>query len=1018
MNIPAALKRSLLSRTVIPFVGAGVSMAVKEKAGELPVFPGWRQLLERAADRLRNEHKPKYANAVQSLVELNKTEEYLTAAKLARVQLGPVWFTFLKEQLNPPRELIDDNSLRLARSIWGLGSRLVITTNYDRVLHWACPQPDDLSSWDIEAPAEQIQTLRHQLEHPTVWHLHGQINNAANLILCPDGYSLLYPETNGIEVKYKAALTTLRTLLSTHSFLFIGFSLDDFHFVKQLNDVHKMFRGATGPHYVLVREADADRIAGSMPVEVLTFKEFDQPLIDLLQEMGELAHQPQSSNIAPPPPETNASLAPSKSYSPENPVFFVPYLSKGERFLGRQPSLEALRAQLTKGSPTDIGKAAVLIGLGGLGKSQLAVEYAYLYRDDYPNGVIWLNADQDIDSQLIALAEEACWVAPEADQKIKLEVARHRLRTYSKTLIILDNLDSLDAIESYLPSSTTHPCILATSRIDQPHFVPVPLYPLDDDVSLKLLVQEGGAEPVGDAEWEAARDIAETCGGLPLALEMAGAYLRHRPVGWQKYLHLLRTNLTAAMPDRLFTSVTKYEADLYSTLRISEETVASEPLLRNILDLLTWSGSSPMSDNLLCALLDIEDDVGITSAIGLGTAMRILQRSPDGGHTVHRLVREIRQKHTPLSDQLPWVDMICERLADWFDNELDRVGMIVHRHGDTEHLRAWITHAGAYAPRHATRLKLLTAIAIKQNAQYVEALSLIEDAHSSLALKSNEPALEGRILGNRASIAADLGHYEDALEDYKKALTIWTESFGGHHKYMSPTLFGIASCYFNLSKHSLSLRFAKESLEIDPLPVSQDAELGLISSNYLALRDFKPALEYAQKALALSKASFGEHHIKTAHAINNLGNVYNGLGDYKNALEQHSKAQEIIQRLYPHHPDTAMSFHNIGIIYLHAGQHENAQVYLEKAFAMQKEFFDDKHPAVVRTVANLAAVLTASGKRREAHDLLSQYFRDLPKNHPFYLTLKSQIRQLLANPLQAGFRQPSSKKGKRRKKSK
>jgi hypothetical protein len=85
---------------------------------------------------------------------------------------------------------------------------------------------------------------------------------------------------------------------------------------------------------------------------------------------------------------------------------------------------------------------------------------------------------------------------------------------------------------------------------------------------------------------------------------------------------------------------------------------------------------------------------------------------------------------------------------------------------------------------------------------------------------------------------------------------------------------------------------------------------------------------------------------------------------------------------------------------------------------MQKDFFDDKHPDIIQIVANLAAALTTLGERREAHDLLSRYFRDLPKDHPFYLMIKSQIRQLLANPLQAGFRQPSSKKGKRRKKTK
>jgi tetratricopeptide (TPR) repeat protein len=1018
MIIPDALERSLLSGKVIPFVGAGVSMAVKRKDTEHRVFPSWRELLERAADRLRSEHKDSYAKAVQSLVELNKPDEYLSAAKFAKEQLGQVWFPFLNEQLNPSRELVDDNSLSLARSIWTLGSRLVITTNYDRVLHWACPQFNDLSTWDIEAPAEQVQTLRQQLGHPTVWHLHGHINNAANLILTPDGYSLLYSETKGIEVKYSAALTTLRTLLSTHSFLFIGFSLDDLHFIRQLNDVHEVFRGATGPHYVLMREVDADRITGKLPVEVLTFKEFGQPLLDLVQEMGQLASQSlPSSRTGSPSVTANAPASQAKVYGPENTVFFVPFLSKGERFLGRQPSLEVLRAQLTKGSPTDIGQAAVLIGLGGLGKTQLAVEYAYLYRGDYGNGVIWLTADQDIDSQLVSLAEEAGWCAPESEQKIKLEVARHRLRTYSNTLIILDNLDSFDAVESYLPSSRTQPCILATSRIDQPHFVPVPLHPLDCYLSLKLLFQEGAAEPVGDSEWQAAGEVAEILGGLPLALEMAGAYLRHRPVGWRQYLNLLKKSLTAAMPDKFFTtSLTKHEADLYSTLRISEERLASEPLLREILDVLTWSGSSTMGDDLLYALLAVVDHVEVTSAIGLGTAMRILQRSADGGHAIHRLVREVRQKHSPLSDQIAWVDMICERMANWFDHEFDRAGNLEDLQGDTEHLTAWSTHAGAYAPRHAARLKLLSAIAMTEKAQYIEALTLIEDAHSLFAHGSHEPVLEGRILTARSEVADELGRYEDALLDYKDALKFFTELFSGHHKYMSATLLGIARCYYALSKYSISLRFAKEALELSP---GHPAVLSIISLNYSALHDFASALEYAEKSLAAAKALLGEHHLETAKGISNLGFVYQNLGDYNNALEHFSKALEIAQRLYPHHPSTAVALANVGLAYHQLDEHESALIYLEKALAMQKEFLDDKHPNLIKTVANLTSVLTVLGKRREAHNLLSQYFPDLPKDHPFYLLVKSQMRQLLASPLRPGFRQPSSKKGKRRpKKSK
>ncbi|MEN6620470.1 MAG: metallophosphoesterase, partial [Smithella sp.] len=139
------------------------------------------------------------------------------------------------------------------------------------------------------------------------------------------------------------------------------------------------------------------------------------------------------------------------SYDPSNPPFFVPYRQKGDQVIGREAALDKVRKQLTAGRRTAIGQTAVFQGLGGLGKTQLAVEYAYAYRDAYPNGVIWLTADQDLDAQLVDLAVKAHWVAPASEHRIKLEVAMHRLRSFSDCLIIFDNLEQMAAIKNYLP---------------------------------------------------------------------------------------------------------------------------------------------------------------------------------------------------------------------------------------------------------------------------------------------------------------------------------------------------------------------------------------------------------------------------------------------------------------------------------------------------------------------------------------------------------------------------------------
>jgi hypothetical protein len=113
MHIPTTLENFLREGKVIPFVGAGVSVAVLDRDTGKPLFPSWLELLTRAADWLEHEGKTPYAAVVRGFLQFDKPD-YLEAARRAREGLGPVWFNFLKEHLNYPRERADDASLHLA----------------------------------------------------------------------------------------------------------------------------------------------------------------------------------------------------------------------------------------------------------------------------------------------------------------------------------------------------------------------------------------------------------------------------------------------------------------------------------------------------------------------------------------------------------------------------------------------------------------------------------------------------------------------------------------------------------------------------------------------------------------------------------------------------------------------------------------------------------------------------------------------------------------------------------------
>ncbi|NBQ71075.1 MAG: toll/interleukin-1 receptor domain-containing protein, partial [Nitrosomonadaceae bacterium] len=108
----------------------------------------------------------------------------------------------------------------------------------------------------------------------------------------------------------------------------------------------------------------------------------DHHLSELALEINQLLNQA-SAGAQPNLPE-NATV-PSQplkaNYDPRNPAFLVPFRAKGKYMVGRDAALEKVRQQLLAGKPTSIGQTALFQGIGGLGKTQLAVEYAHHYRD-------------------------------------------------------------------------------------------------------------------------------------------------------------------------------------------------------------------------------------------------------------------------------------------------------------------------------------------------------------------------------------------------------------------------------------------------------------------------------------------------------------------------------------------------------------------------------------------------------------------------------------------------------------
>lgn len=284
-NIPQGLHDAIKSKRLIPIVGAGVSKSIRNNQGE-QIFPSWTELLERAAVELKNQAENNKAQLVESFL---KEPDFQQAAKYAYEGLkGPNWFKFFKCQFSPEFDSLDIDSASLPKAIWRLSNQL-ITLNYDKTLQWAHNRSASVSTIDNNSLAELADFQKSNQGNPVVWHLHGHIDNCAELILTPNGYQKLYATSTDAKDHYKAALNTLRTVSRNQSLLFIGCSLDDAELLSEIHQEQILFAENTGPHFALVHRNEEARIKAKLNgvnIKLIPFEDFGDPLVKLIEDLA------------------------------------------------------------------------------------------------------------------------------------------------------------------------------------------------------------------------------------------------------------------------------------------------------------------------------------------------------------------------------------------------------------------------------------------------------------------------------------------------------------------------------------------------------------------------------------------------------------------------------------------------------------------------------------------------------------------------------------------------------------
>src|SRR5260221_9511669 len=236
-------------------------------------------------------------------------------------------------------------------------------------------------------------------------------------------------------------------------------------------------------------------------------------------------------------------------FPPDGQISFwhMPY-RRNAYFTGREDSLQLLCDTLLAQHASPVPRLPLaLSGLAGVGKSQLALEYAYRYREHY-HTVLWLHAAsyQDLVADVTAVAALLDLPGKDtANPPQLIKTLKEWLTQLTRWLLIFDNVEHLQLLTGFLPAEIKGHLLLTTrSQNTGTHAHRIAVEPMDNNTGAELLLRrakliafETRVEHVAAADAATARSLSEDMGGLPLALDQAGAYIEETAVSLSEYIN-------------------------------------------------------------------------------------------------------------------------------------------------------------------------------------------------------------------------------------------------------------------------------------------------------------------------------------------------------------------------------------------------------------------------------------------------------------------------------------------------
>ena len=617
----------------------------------------------------------------------------------------------------------------------------------------------------------------------------------------------------------------------------------------------------------------------------------------------------------------------------------------------------------------------VLYGLGGMGKSQLAVEYAYAHRDELM--VVWAARADDpsvLAADLAALGVAAGAAdAAEPDIEVQLTATRGWLASHGGWLVIIDNVDDqavLPTVHRLLPDGRLGQVII-TSRISAwpGWYHRLEVTALDAGPAAGLLLRS-----TADADEQAAQSLAADLGGLPLALQQAAGYCQQNGKTLASYLALFRDTRRQA---RLLAAGTGGDETVAATWAVSVSQVRhSNPAAAALLDLLAYLAPDAIPRNLLATT---EEDAGGQHHGPDGTGPsggEVPARAGDDGVAAHPLASLDDLDDLALDQALGMlhryslIQLTPEAIA------VHRLVQAVIRASHSKETRNACASAAAFLVWEA-----LPALDHEAWPAYEALLPHALAVGSHAAAAGSSRALAVDLLSLAGAYQCERGLYADARKTHQLALTITREAFAEDHQRVIDALNALVVTLATAGDPAEARPYAEQALRIAEREFGADHAQALQPANNLGevLRQLgKPAeaRPYLEQALRIAEREFGADHAQALGPANNLCEVLRQLGKPAEARPYAERALRIAEREFgADHAQALGPANNLGEVLRQLGKPAEARPYAERALRIAEREFGADHAQALQPANNLGSVLFQLGKPAGARPYLEQALR-------------------------------------------